>query len=95
MTLQPVGQTPEGLIVVKGIFPLTDTHGIPLDIVLDQLLSRGYMPDWFDYFDSAVKSGMKPERVLLRLSAAVGDVFGPAFRDPWEQTFRAILQARG
>lgn len=92
--LRQTGVTPEGLRVVRSVFPLVDTHGIPLDLVLDQLRERQMMPDWFDYFDAAVAAGAKPERVLVRLAAAIGDVFGPAFRDPWEVTFRAILIAR-
>lgn len=92
--LHPVGQTPEGLVVVSGVFPLVDTHGIPLDTVVEVLKSRSYIPDWLDFFDQAVRAGWKPSRVITRLAEAVRDVYGSEFSQEWERRFRGVLDVR-
>jgi alanyl-tRNA synthetase len=79
---------------VKGVFPLVDTHGIGLELVVDRMRDQGMMPDWFDFYDSAVKAGWKPARVVTKLAEAVGDVYGREFREEWERRFRLILSAR-
>ena len=76
------------------MFPLVDTHGIPLDLVVDKLRNAGMMPDWLDFYDEAIKKGWNPERVHLRLLEAVGDVYGPTFREGWEQRFNEVLTSR-
>jgi alanyl-tRNA synthetase len=74
------------------VFPFVDTHGIPLDVVLDKLREHGLMPDWLEFYESAVKAGWHRERVVHRLEEAVGDVYGPEFREAWSKKFRALIQ---
>ena len=76
------------------MFPLVDTHGIPLDLVLDKLRDHGLMPDWLDFYDTATSRGWKPSGVVTKLSEAVGDVYGPEFRVAWEKRFSKLLESR-
>lgn len=91
---RPVGESTDGIVIVKGVYPLVDTHGIPLEVVLDYLKSHGMMPDWLDYYEASVEAGTKPERAIVRLSTAVGDVYGPTFRVEWESRLREVIARR-
>lgn len=79
--LRVVGQTTDGKVVVEGVYRFFETHGLPLDVLLDRLRSRGIIPSWLSFYDEARKAGMKHERILSKLSESLGDVYGPSFRD--------------
>lgn len=79
---------------MRGVFPFVDSCGIPLDIVIDRLKDSGMVPDWVEFYDEAVKAGWHPGRVVLRLSEAVGDVYGPTYREGWEKRFNKALASR-
>jgi len=72
-----------------------DTHGLPLDLVLDKLQGSGLMPDWLDFYDTATSRGWKPSGVVTKLAEAVGDVYGPEFRVAWEARFKTLITDRG
>jgi len=76
------------------VFPLVDTHGIPLDLVLDKLQDNRMMPDWLEFYDTATSKGWKPSGVVTKLSEAVGDVYGPEVRVAWEKRFLSLLESR-
>lgn len=86
-SLTVVRKTPEGILVVSGVFPLISTHGVPLDLVLEKLKESGMMPDWVDFYRDAILDGWKPSGIRHKLSEAVGDVYGPEFREAWEIKF--------
>jgi len=88
-----VGQTEDGLLVVRGVFRLFDTYGVPLDITIDRLRQEGLMPDWLWLFDQMVQSGWHRERSYRRLLQVVGDVYGGLFRVEWEQRMGACLDS--
>ena len=70
-----------------------DTHGVPLDLVLDQLKIKGMMPDWLDYVEAARKAGWRTERTVRQLAVAIGDVYGPDFCSAWEERMGVALAA--
>ncbi len=80
MILQ-VGKTTDGRGVVVGIYRYYETHGIPLDVLLEALRDKGYIPDWRAFVQEALAAGMKKSRVLSMLEPALADVYGGAFRD--------------
>jgi alanyl-tRNA synthetase len=92
--LQITGKTSEGMLIVKGVFPFVDTHGIPLEIVADKLHDNNMMPDWLDFWDAAIASKWSPTNTMLRMTEAIGDVYGPDFRAKWEDEFKKIIQMR-
>ena len=87
------GQTADGVLVVDA-FKLVDTIGLPLDIVLDELRGRRMMPDWVKYYEDSLAGGQAPDRILLRMEDAIGEVYGPAFREQWSGTMQAYLRVR-
>ena len=77
---------------MSGCFPFTDTYGIPLEVVVEYLSSHGMMVDWLDYYRTGVESGnISPEQMRIRLTAVVGDVYGPTFREEWERRFLRVI----
>jgi hypothetical protein len=75
------GKTHENRPVWKGIFEVTSSIGLPLVTVLTLFKDRGYVVDWIDYYESALKHGMQSERVLSRIESDVSDVYGSEYRD--------------
>jgi hypothetical protein len=71
-----MGETPEGDKVVSGVFDLFDSHGLPLDVVLDLCNQRGWIPCWNTFYADAKVSGWKHATVMLRLIPVVNDIYG-------------------
>ena len=67
------GKTVDGKLVVSGLFKIVETYGIPLTDALIVLKESDLVVDWIDYYESAVKSGMKSDRILERLKYNIGD----------------------
>lgn len=85
--LKIVGLIDDNLALVSGVFVLMDTFGVPLDLALDRLKCAGYMPDWLSFREEALRAGWKPHTIRLRLTEAIGDVYGPEFREAWEKRY--------
>ena len=79
--LVQVGRTKNGTPVFAGVYKFFETHGMPLDELLQVLKSRDQLPSWLHFYDEAVAAGMKHGRILARLDPAICDVYGPEFRD--------------
>lgn len=67
--------------MMRGVFEVTSSIGLPLIIVLTLFKDREYVVDWIDYYESALRHGMQSERVLLRIESDVADVYGSEYRD--------------
>ena len=74
--LAKVGETETGLAVVSGVFRFYETHGLPLDILLDALRMKGAIPCWISFYREALVAGMKHDRIIAKLREAISDVFG-------------------
>jgi len=83
-TFTLAGKTQDGKQIVQGAFAMVDTYGIPLDIVLSTLEDRGMLPDWLDFYESALAAGWNPKNVITKLEMAIGDVYGPLFLEGWK-----------
>jgi hypothetical protein len=79
--IRQVGATTDGKPVVAGVFSECETTGLPLDVLLELMRDRGYVPDWPALYQEARAAGMKHERVLSRLGEAIGDTYGVEMRD--------------
>lgn len=83
--LKPTNKkTEDGKDIVAGLYQFIETYGLPLEVLISEIDRRGYMPDWVDYIESAVKAGSKRERAVLKLKTAVKDVYSPEFYKGWE-----------
>ena len=73
---------------------MVDTHGVPLPIVLSQLEDSKMIPCWITFYEKAVAAGWKPQGVISKLESAVGDVYGPRFKEGWLSLMKAYVQHR-
>ena len=74
--LYQTGQTPDGKIVLSGLYKFFETHGLPLDVLFDCCIDRNAVPDWIDLYKSARLAGMEHERILSKLEEAISDSYG-------------------
>jgi alanyl-tRNA synthetase len=74
-----VGRTEGGVDVVSGVYRFYETHGLPLDVVLETLKSREAMPCWTAFYQEATAAGMKHKRILSKLEESISDIFGSSF----------------
>ena len=77
-----LGITPDNKLVVK-FFDFIDTHGLPLDVVVEHIHDSGLMPSWDDFLTQAKSKGWNMKRAVLRLSVVVKNVYGEAFHKEW------------
>ena len=93
--LKQTGVCPDGTPVMAGVFVLVDTHGVPLTTAVELLQGKGVMPDWLDFYQSALRVGWKPVGILSKMDEAVLDVYGTVFRDAWRIRLFECLNALG
>ena len=63
--------------MVRGVFPIVSSIGLPLPDILKKLRQNDMVVDWIDFYDQAIDEGWKSERTLVRIKDSVDDVFGP------------------
>lgn len=88
-----IGITEDGKPVIR-FFDLVDTHGVPIDIVVEHIHDSGGMPAWDDFLDSALVSGWNIQRALLKLSVPVKAVYGDDWHAEWLKRAQAHLMKR-
>ena len=79
--MQVTGKTVEGQPVVKGLFRLFDSSGIPLSDIFNQCRLSGIQPDWQQFVKEATEAGWKMKTVKTRMSEALNDSHGKDYRD--------------
>ena len=75
------GTTSDGRTVVRGVYRLYETEGLPLDVIFDALREHNSIPDWVAFVREAELAGMKRDRILSKLDAAIVDTYGSELRD--------------
>lgn len=70
------GKTSDEKLVISGVGSFCFTHGVPLEVVLDDFLSRNLVVDWVDYLESALLDGHNPRTIRARIDSAVSDTHG-------------------
>ncbi len=78
------GNTTDGNPVMKNVFNLVGTHGVPLELILDKFKRGGWVVDWDDYIKSALKDGHNINTIKSRILSAVGDSYGSLYRKQFE-----------
>lgn len=74
-------KTTDYKFVIRGVFKLFQTEGVPLDIIFEFLILNNCIPDWLDLVQEMKSSGMKFSRILSKLDSAIVDTYGPEIRD--------------
>lgn len=76
-----MGRTTDGRRVFGGWFPLVNSEGIPLEIVLGYFRDNEIVPSWPDFIDSAVECGWNVGSLRTKIESATLDVYGRDHRD--------------
>lgn len=79
--LKQVSVTTDGKKVFAGLYKFYETVGLPLDVLLHCFQEKNALPDWVDFYISALAAGMDHDRILSKLEEAVSDSFGKEFSD--------------
>ncbi len=79
--LEIAGKTEDGRLVVKGIYRLYETSGIPLDFIFDYVQTNNMVVSWLDFHQEAQGNGMKHKRILSKLEEPVAGNWGEEY---WE-----------
>ena len=65
--------TTDGRIVVKGVFYLVGSQGVPLSMLLPKMQEDDIVVDWLDYVTHAIKDGAKPKNLKPKIMEAYRD----------------------
>lgn len=76
-----MGRTTDGRLVVGGVYRFYETEGLPLDVLLEHLQDHQMIPDWQAFVREAILAGMRFDRVVSWLDAAIVDSFGVETRN--------------
>lgn len=76
-----MGRTEDGQPVIGDWFPMVNSEGIPLEIILSFFKNQGLVPSWTSFIDSAVECGWNMGSLRTKIYTATGDVYGPDYRD--------------
>ncbi len=79
--LEISGATKDGQFVVRNIFKIHKTYGIPLDVIFENLRAHNLIPDWQMIVVEAVDAGMSVKRAIAKIDPAITDIYGSEFRD--------------
>jgi alanyl-tRNA synthetase len=90
--LKQVAVTTDGKKVLSGLYKFYETVGLPLDVLLHCFQEKNALPDWVDFYTSALAAGMEHERILSKLEEAVSDSFGKEFSDHVISTLGKIFK---
>lgn len=72
-TFKIVGKTPEGELVVRGMFEFADCFGFPVEMFCFECKDRGFIPDWIHFCEEAMKANWSSRRIFecIREGASV------------------------
>jgi len=62
--------------VIGGVFSLLETHGIPLDVLVEVIDRQGALIDWVDFYEASQQSNWKTRTALMKIESAVSEVLG-------------------
>lgn len=79
--MQIVGVTSDNKRIVSGLFPLFDTHGLPLSIIWQCCIENNFVPSWIDFYFEAIEAGWSHKTILLRLNESIADVYGIEYQE--------------
>jgi len=69
--MRQVGQTTDGREVYADLYSLTHTNGIPLSIVVSEVLARNGMVDWERLLNEMLEHGVKRVSALAQIRDAM------------------------
>ena len=86
-----MGETKDELTVVGNVFRLSDTHGLPLETILDFFESRGIVIDWIEYYHDCINAGWKDKTIIQKIEYPLQDVYGHKHSDEVMQRLKEYM----
>lgn len=59
---------------------MADTHGFPLEILLEIAKENNMVVDWIDFWDEAIKAGWKEIKILNKLETCLTDAYSKEYK---------------
>lgn len=78
-------------MVVQGVFKITSSIGLPLEVILDILTKHDMVIDWKDYLKESLSHGCNLNSILSKIETSVGDCFGSKYREEVKKRLREIV----
>ena len=75
------GETVDGKIVVKDIFKLFESRGIPLDVIVGYLDSQNMVVDWIDFYERSLDCNWKIKSTVSKIERVLLDIKGKEYSD--------------
>jgi len=60
----------------KFLFDLSDTHGLPIEIAVQEILERGFNINWLEFIKEAQIAGWKNRKIKEKIKSALQDLIG-------------------
>lgn len=89
--LRVSGTNAEGLPVIAGLFPVVNSEGVALDMLLELFHDRRWCVDWFDFLLAARGFGWNLRTTLTKIHTAIEAVEGAAHAAGWLRAAEAML----
>lgn len=89
--LRVSGTNAEGLPVIAGLFPVVNSEGVALDMLLELFHDRRWCVDWFDFLLAARGFGWNLRTTLAKIHTAIEAVEGAAHAAGWLRAAEAML----
>ena len=89
--LRVSGTTHDGVPVIAGLFPVVNSEGVALDMLLELFRDRRWTVDWFDFLVHARDFGWNLRTTLGKIHTAVEAVEGATFAAAWLRSAEAIV----
>ena len=64
-------KTIDNKLVLGNSFIFMSTLGLPFDILLDEIYSKGFVIDWVEFCQKALNDGWKKKTILSKLNEAI------------------------
>ena len=74
--MKVVGITTDGQQVVTGVFDITTSIGLPLEMILEGLQKKNMVVDWIDFYQCGIKNHWKVKTIMIRIETTVEEVYG-------------------
>lgn len=76
------GVTEDGKYVLGGVFKLTESRGIPLEIIVKKLDEEGCIIDWISFYKEArYRALWKINTIVNKIDITLFDLYGEEYRD--------------
>lgn len=88
------GKTEDGNLVLKNIFVLFDSRGVPLEIILQKCKEQSFIVDWIDFIDYTIRHKRSIETTLRQVYDALVDVYDSNYADEVLKRLKLYLTFR-